>query len=394
MRRKHNAPFVALGLLLLTVSLAAVAGNAPPHQPQSAEVRRNYPREWRDFAKWLKQTIRPGWTTQQEVLDLLGSRCKDLDRPGRDGLFALEYDLAAMGIRGAQEEFLVFEFDRDRVLEYSFMSLGICGFCPHVFADDGGWRLEGKLLAGCVGEQGEGSDTLLLPRATVRQGHVRLRLSNLAPEIEFLDAAALGSVPLAPHEELDADSVGRPFAWTPTRAIPEAGRGGAMALGSGPDRILVLEVRNTAAFEHAMRDHFLGGAPEPAGSALRVTFDVGSAFNLPAVGSKFLRRVVVPIPPEARAATLPGTNPLWQVRRVWLGTGRIAAAHWQAPVGSDPAADLLRQADGRRLRLDPGQEVVLTFPAPPPAPAGSHGGFLLRLTGHYEFLPPAVPGGR
>jgi hypothetical protein len=394
MRREHRAVLAALGLLLLAIGLAAVAGTAPPAgRRPTPEVRREYPCQWREFQSWLDKNIRQGRTTQQEVLDLLGGRCTYLDRPSRDGLFAFEYDLATLGIRRADEGFVVFEFDRrDRVLEYYFLSLGICGFCPHVFADDGAWRLEGKLLAGCVGTGREGTDTLLLPRALPCRGQVRVRLANLAAEVEFLDGAALGRVALAPGKELDVDGAGRPFIWTASREIAAASHTPTVSLGSGPGRVLVLEVRNTTAFEYAMRDHFLGGAPEPAGMVLCVTFDDGSTCTLSPVGSKFLRRVVVSVPRRACAAQLPGTNSLWQVRRAWSGTGRLAAAEacWQAPVAPSEAADLLRQPDGRRLRLDPAQEVVLTFAAPEALSGGWRWGFLLRLSGYYEFLPPTI----
>jgi hypothetical protein len=394
MRRKHGASLAALGLLVLAVGLAAVAGTPPPDgRPPAAELRREYPREESTFLRWLKETVRTGRTTQREILDLLGTRCKYLDRPARDGVFAFEYDLATLGVRSVQEGFLVFEFDRrDRVLEYYFLSLGVCGFCPHVFADDGAWRLEGKLLAGCVGSGREGTDTLLLPRALPRHGKVRVRLANHAPEVEFLDSVVLGRVALGVGEEVDVDSVGRPYLWTPAREITEASRAPTVPLGSGPGRVLVLEVRNTTAFEYAMREHFLGGAPEPAGAALPVTFDDDGTHKLAPVGSKFLRRVVVPVPPRARAAHLPGTNPLWEIRRAWSGTGRIAEAgtFWHAPVAPATAADLLRQPDGRRLRLDPAREVVLTFTAPDFLFGGGRWGFLLRFTGYYEFLPPTT----
>src|SRR5262249_28951447 len=153
-------------------------------------------------------------------------------------------------------QWIVLDFDTktDRLLRKGTkeVSGGICGFCPHVFAADAhGWRLEGKLLAGCVGEAAEGTDTLLLPRATAAGGVVRVRLCNLAQEIEYLDEARLGAVRLARDEELDVGNDGRPFVWLPSRELRTEGAVPAEIRlpANAPNRVLVLEVRNTSAFE-------------------------------------------------------------------------------------------------------------------------------------------------
>jgi hypothetical protein len=397
MRAKRGSSWPALGLMLLGFAFAALAGSprsgmwgAGFSDPLSPEVRRDYPRECEAFFRWVKQTIVPGRTTRQEIIAIFGHRYVNLDRPRRDSIVTLQYELYNLGVQCLENYYLIFDFDaHNRVLAYSTISLGVCGFCPHIFADDGAWRLEGKLLAGCVSRRREGVDTLLLPRATARGGRVHIQLANLAPEVEFIDQIALGGVPLAAGEELDTDASGRPYVWTPTRALPAAGpedRSEALEGGTA-GQVLVLEVRNTTAFEKAMRDHLLTGAPEPAGLALALRFDDGPALALPPVGTKFLRRVVVPVPPQAHAVRVPA-NPFWTVRRLWAGTGRPADARWCSPADGGEVANLLRESDGRRLRLGPGEKAVLTFTVPEAAGA-ARVGYLLRMSGYYEFLLPA-----
>jgi hypothetical protein len=211
-------------------------------------------------------------------------------------------------------------------------------------------------------------------------------LANLAPEVEFIDSVALGYVRLDAREELDTDASGRPFAWTPARTLPDTGdtERSVSLDGAAAGRVVVVEVRNTTAFETAMRGHLLDGTPEPVGTALAVGFDDGSFFALPPVGTKFLRRVVVPAPPGACAVWVPA-NPFWTVRRLWVGAGRAAEVHWCKPVGSDAAADLVWEPDDRRLRLGPAEEAVLTFDVPEPA-GPARVGYLLTMSGYYEFL--------
>ena len=137
--------------------------SSPPaprqNRPESAAVRRTWPAEGGAFERWLRQTFVPGRTTQDEVIGIFGRGYIDLDRPVRDGVISFEYDLRKLGVRGLGW-YLVFDFTPGRRLLrwYDPMHLGICGFCPHVFADDGRWRLEGKALAGCVGAGREGTD--------------------------------------------------------------------------------------------------------------------------------------------------------------------------------------------------------------------------------------------
>jgi hypothetical protein len=351
-------------------------------------VRRTWPTEGNDFERWLQQTLVPGRTTQDEVIGTFGRAHFNLDRPARDGVTSIEYDLRKLGVRGGGR-YLVFDFNRGRrlLLWYDPAHLSVCGFCPHVFADDGRWRLEGKALAGCVGAEREGTDTLLLPRLTARDGRLRVRLVNLAPEVEYIDHVTLGYVALDAGEELDTDRTGRPFVWVPTREVHRPPLGDAVPLGgTGSGRVLVLEVRNTAAFEAVMRAHLLEGAPEPRAS-LEAEFDDGSVQGVRPVGTKFLRRVVLPVPRQARGVRLRCAGALWQVPRLWVGLGRDAeaAAVWltaaSASGPSGPVAGLLREQDGQRLRLGPMQSAELTFPA---ADAGRCG-FVLRMFGYYDF---------
>ena len=384
-------------LLLGAVACATPAlwGLSPAAAPQGsgtefAAVRRTWPTEGNAFERWLQQTLVPGRTTQDEVIGIFGRAHFNLDRPARDGVTSIEYDLRKLGVHSGGR-YLVFDFNRGRrlLLWYDPAHLSVCGFCPHVFADDGRWRLEGKALSGCVGAEREGTDTLLLPRLTTRDGRLRVRLVNLAPEVEYIDHAALGRVALAAGEELDTDRTGRPFVWVPTREVHRPPLGDAVPLGgTGSGRVLVLEVRNTAGFEAVMRAHLLEGAPEPRAS-LEAAFDDGSVQVVRPVGTKFLRRVVLPVPRQARGVRLRCAGALWQVPRLWVGRGRDAEATavWLA-VGSASgpvpnAASLLRKCDGQRLRLAPMEAVELTFPA---VKAGRCG-FVLRTSGYYDFLP-------
>jgi hypothetical protein len=379
----------------------ALGGLSPPgapHEsgPEVAAVRRTWPTEGKAFESWLRQTLLPGRTSQNEVIAIFGRGYIDLDRPARDDTTSIQYDLRRLRVRGSGR-YLVLDFTPGRRLLrwYDPAHLSVCGFCPHVFADDGRWRLEGKALAGCVGAQREGTDTLLLPRLTARDGRLRVRLVNLAPEVEYIDHAALGCMPLAGGEELDTDCAGRPFVWAPTREVCQPSLGDTVPLGTlGAGRVLVLEVRNTAAFEAVMRAHLLEGAPAPLAS-LEAEFDDGSAQVVQPVGTKFLRRVVLTVPRQARGVRLRCAGPLWQVPRLWVGRGAEVAAVWltaDSASGPDPdAASLLRKQDCQRLRLGPLEAVELSFAAPSVADGEKRRGYVLRMAGYYDFLPAPSP---
>jgi hypothetical protein len=345
---------------------------------------------------WLSKVLIKGRTTQDDVVTLLGPHLEDLDRPQRDGIVTKQYFL------GTMEAFttLVFDFDAKtgKLSDWS-TSQGICGFCPHVFADDGHWRLEGKLLAGCIGSDLEGTDSLLLPRLVARDGQVQIKVANLAPEIEFLDQIELGSVPLKENENLDVGYDGRPFVWRPEREQnvvlePAGEQPGEFAVNRLPrssNAVVVLELRNTSAFETAMREFVFGGHRRPAATEIRIQFDEGTSVRINPVGTKFLRRVVVPVPADAGRLQLHARPEMWLVRRMWIGTGRPvdAAMRWATPgtVRGPPstALRLISQTDQQRLRLEPMQEVEITFPVPISNSDPARLGYVLRMTGYYEF---------
>jgi hypothetical protein len=350
---------------------------------------------YRRFQDWLGRALIKGRTTRDDAVGLLGTHFHDLDRPERDSLVSIEYFL------GTTADFttLVLDFDRrTRHLTGWSISQGICGYCPHVFAHDGRWRLEGKMLAGCVGVAHEGTDVLPLPRLAWHQDRLRVRVTNLAREIEHIDRVRLGSVPLTRAEELDLGVDGQTYVWSPLREIvpdvagtDEDGFGVDWDASSSP-RVIALEVRNTSEFEGLMRDALLRGRKPERCPDMTVAFSDGSEVAVRPIGTKLLRRVVVAIPPASRAARFRAADGLWLVRRVWLGTGRAADAEitWHAPeVATDHGQErvaLLQQADRRRLRLGPMQGIDLVFGAPTAGQSAGREGFILEMTGYYEFL--------
>lgn len=352
------------------------------------------------FEDWLGTVLIKGQTTHDEATSLLGPHFQYIGRPPRDGLVTVEYYFGG-------DTWLFLDFDaRTRVLRYWGVSRGVCGFCPHVFAYDGQWRLEGKLLAGCIGRHYEGPDTLVLPRLVIRHGRLRLKVSNLAPEVEYLDQILLGAVPLREAEELDVGSDGQPIAWRPLREIEggmQPGHDGQDELRAelGPAegaRVLVVEVRNTSAFETVMRASLSGTPMRPEAAAVRVQLGDGPARDLPAVGTKFLRRVVVPLPPGSGTLRLSARRGWWLVSRLWVGEPRTVEGDvlWRTPSAAQgPVPDacrLLQSADQQRVRLERGQELELTFPAPEPAGDSTRWGYVVRMTGYYDFLPaPRTP---
>jgi len=54
-----------------------------------------------------------------------------------------------------------------------------------------------------------------------------------------------------------------------------------------------------------------------------MSLDGGCQELLP-VGTKFLRRIVVPVSPTARALQIRAPHDMWLVRRAWLGQGQVA----------------------------------------------------------------------
>jgi hypothetical protein len=347
-----------------------------------------------EFDHWLNGALKKGKATRQDIIRVFGPHFKNLDRPKRDQVVTLQYELGDWGHTVS----LVFHFDATGTLSNWSISQAICGFCPHVFAHDGRWRLEGKLLAGCVGRQREGFDTLLLPRARICNGQLRIKFANLAPEVEYIDQVQLGCLPLSDGEELDVGQDGSPFVWRAGRQVAvelrPANPGQEEACWkldtTAGERVVVLEAFNTSLFEMVMRRWLLQGTSEPV-AGLRVQFDQGTDIEVRPVGTKFLRRIVLPVPAGAQSVRLRAPADLWFVRRLWMGTGRRVEKTivWHFPsTARAPTPDarfLLSQADGQRLHLGPGQEAEVVF-TPQPV-ARERGGFVLRMKGYYEFLP-------
>ncbi len=332
---------------------------------------------------WLEKNLPEGKATQQDVAAALGRPEKNvnswvqmsrinLDRPKRDNEELWQYTLVENSGTGT---YLVMQFDPEKqiLLDCTF-SYWICGFCPHVFAFDGGWRLEGKMLAGCVGAERAGTDTMLLPRLQARDGRLRVRLSNLAPETDYVSHAQLAAVPLKEGEELDISETGQPIVWCAQKELPvDFSQTDEISLPVNPNSdsdVLVLEVRNTLAFETEMRSVFLDGKKETAQTTLEVSFDGEKKVEVQPVGTKFLRRIVFAIPSATRKITLRAPNKFWHTRRLWLGQqNKKPAIYWQSPTQPKP------------LRLNLNEHAVLNFPAP----IDGRFAFALRLRGYYEF---------
>jgi hypothetical protein len=352
------------------------------------------------FEDWLRSVLIEGQTTQDDAIALLGKHFDTLDRPGRDDFITLQYNLGEY-----PGSWLVLDFDsHTHVLKYWQISRAICGFCPHVFAFTGDWRLEGKLLAGRVGASHEGADTLPLPRLTQQQGELRLKIANLAPEVEFIDQVRLGAVALQEGEQLDIDREGRPVAWTPLivceGCLRPAGEGldeRNLELGySAEARVLVVEVRNTSAFEAAMREALAQQAEPAVSTTLQVQIGDTATQELQPVGTKFLRRIALDVPPGNGGVRFRAPHDWWLLRRYWVGRTRRADDRvvWQAPSAvQGPTADargLLLAVDQQRVCLKPSQEMELVFPGPGAPAPGTHWGYVVRMWGYYDFLPDAL----
>jgi hypothetical protein len=357
-----------------------------------------------ELERWLDQTFTKGKTTRKEVVDLFGTHFKNLDRPDRDGVVAIQYEL--MPNDGANWCYLVLEFDtKTGKLRDCDISWAICGYCPHIFSHDGRWRLEGKMLAGCVGKKQEGVDVVILPRLKPDAGQLRIKIANLAPEIEHLDLVELGTAFLQSGEELDVDVRGQAAIWRPEQELaiemlPAANGTDETTIDldhAGPSDVIVIEARNTSKFEAAMRNKFLRHRADDTDYRLIVTFNDGTAEFVEPVGTKFLRRIVVPRPAGATALRIRAPLGHWAVSRLWTGTktGDEQRIAWQQAGRADgphpDAAELLRQPDARRLQLSPMQSTELHFTSRAAAPGPGRPVYVLRMRGYYEFVVHGAP---
>jgi len=337
---------------------------------------------------WLEEHLEKGQTKRNEALALLNrfgrgddKLPEDLDRPKRDNVVTCQYRLWYHD--PANWCFLILHFDAttDLLIDHE-LSESVCGFCPHVFAYDGRWRLEGKMLAGCVGKAREGCDVLVLPRLTTRD--CRVKIANLAPEVDHITRAELVGIPLLAREELDVDTHGNPVAWVPLREhevrLRPALQGrltATIAVRSQPrPDVVVVEVRNTSAFEAAMRERFLRGRPEHRRTGLVVDFGSGRTETVTPVGTKFLRRVVVSAPKVTSQITLIADGGFWSIRRLWTGARRQC----------QPAPAWVKPCNVERLRLMPGEEAALEFRLDSPKSDGGRVAYALRIQGHYDFV--------
>ena len=342
-------------------------------------------------SSWLAENLTRGESTKKEVLAIFGEPGRSgtrlpshLDRPERDDVAVYQYYLWHHD--GANWGCLVIHFDSktDVLLDWE-ISHSICGYCPHVFAFDEQWRLEGKMLAGSVGKQKTGVDTLLLPRLTVRGNSLFVKLSNLAPEVDHVTEASLAAVFLNKGEELDISAAGNLVVWRPQRQLPvefPPAANGASAITvdfdpkTGSD-VIVLEVRNTFAFETAMRRLFLEGKKEVLKTTLTLDFGWNRLVEIQPVGTKFLRRIVVAVPERTTGVTLRAEGDFWYTRRLWLGTDgsyeHVTA--WQEPM------------DARPISLLPMEDTVLAFHGHRDTEDSTKRmGYALRIRGYYDFV--------
>lgn len=284
---------------------------------------------------------------------------------------------------GTNGSAIVYYFDSEtKLLIDSHRSFWFCGFCPHILVRQTAWQLQGKMLAGCIGKERRGPDAMVLRGLESLGGTLDIRLANWAPEVEHLDDIALGIVPLRDGEDIELDRERKPWLVTQSRLTVPFHLGSRRGKdtwimdreSSKVGNVLILELRNTGDFEAAMRDAVFNNRPWPDAD-LTVRFDTGETIILPPVGTKFPRRIAIPIPAASSNIILTGPAARWHIRRAWLAHGAPACDVVWIPAPMRPAA------------LQPLDQVDLTF-AIPPAVQG-RAGAILRMTGHYDFVDAA-----
>jgi hypothetical protein len=373
-----------------------------------AEMKQNTPAADAAFRNWLATCLIPGKTTLDEVKSVLGTSYFNLDRPERDSVLTIQYSLDDLAGKKLILDFTKLQapelsmtkgllLPRDRPLIDTQWTLEkkpeigffFCGYCPHILVDAGGWRLEGKMLPGAVGASRARSDVLVLPRALPKDGKVNIKLANWAPEMEHLDRIELGMVASEPGEQLDFSADGAGYLWRENHWIqcspPQVHEGQdrwVLNLPEGHDvSVLVLELRNTEAFQDLARQCYSSGA-EP-NADLRVASPNVTAIS--PVGTKFFRRVVVPIIAETIQIKLSAPSGMWWVRNAWLGIGRHEELHWLAADRSRAVSKRPQMHDWP-LILEPEEEAILSFTVPAKADDQQNWRCALRMSGYYEIL--------
>jgi hypothetical protein len=194
----------------------------------------------------------------------------------------------------------------------------------------------------------------------------------------------LAGVALDDRQHLDVSVSGDLVVWRQQAEIPLAPPPAVNGVSEltvdidpeSEDDVLVLELRNTSAFEDEMRRVFLDGKPEDKKTTLTVSFQGGRSVEIKPVGTKFLRRVVVPLPRRTRSVTLRSPGDFWFTRRLWIGK-EIKQKHppmWRKPTNA--------QAIG----LSPMESAVLKFSVRSDESSAKRMGYVLRIQGYYDFV--------
>lgn len=277
------------------------------------------------FEAWLKKKFQSRAVTFAEVCELLGKPIVNLDRPKTENQISYQWSIHHHTDREMQLDvndfwMLYMDFsipaDPNKAtlidLNAVGVSVAICGFCPHILVPSTdpsvSWHLEGKMLAGRIGQNNSGQDLLVLPRF-LNQSQMVI-ISNPAPEIEYLNSVNLGRVIVDHDQQIDVGIDHKVYSWKDKGKIkPEC----PISEGSN---LLILSLRNTSSFERSMRKSVSKGNFTPLeNSDLICQFDTGEIHKISPVGTKLLRRVVIPIPRLATSFDITN-NPYWYIARI------------------------------------------------------------------------------
>lgn len=330
------------------------------------------------FEKFLKSRWTEKETTLSETVELLGKPHLDLDRPKQDQVKAVQW-----GLNGPPGGLDVVTLHADfepkpphQLVKYG-LGRAICGFCPHILSLDESdqWRLEGKMLAGRIGQEKIGSDILILPRLGSGE-EISVQIANIAPETEFISQVEIAKVSLADGEQLDVSNESQLTAWRPLFEKPLIDNPGKRIPIEDECRLLVFEIRNNSDFEMAMREHYLDGKPEPELLNLTLNFGTSTPISIEPVGTKFLKRVLVFVPPNSSSIQIANPLKYWDVRRVWGGV----------PADKQPDIQWISPRNRESLILPP--NTARTYIFDNLSDSSSNVSFAIRARGYYEFLFP------